>query len=297
MKIQRINIKEAIFNEPEKIDFVLQGMEAGSVGLLVSAGGTGKSMFSMALAMVLADTTKTLNYQLTSSNIRGKIGIINVEDTEKIIKNRIHHIGQYFLSKTGFKDIVIDTISENLEILSLRGYGVNFIGINEQYSAVYNQKWRDFLTKYSEDKLLVIIDTLSRVHCLNEIDNTNMKELLAIFEEISSKTGTSFLLIHHANKASLKDEDKDQDSVRGASSLVANARYLITLAPLTAKQAKDYNIDENNRKMYVKLSIPKINYTAPIEDIILKRNINYGGILEKVELNKEEKGKQNGKKY
>ena len=194
--ISRINIMNAIFNEPEPLDFVFKGLKSKTVAFLTAPGSTGKGFFSLQVAMSLADTTKTLNF-LNLFNERGRVAYISVEDDRETLINRIYNIGQNVGANTNFNMKVFEAINENLEILPMRGTGINLYGIDEKSSPEYNQAWVNWLTEVSRDKRLVILDTLSKIHKADENNNGAMSALLEVLESITEQTGTSFLILHH----------------------------------------------------------------------------------------------------
>ncbi len=50
----QINILTALSQKPENLDFVLPGLVAGTVGALVSPGGSGKSALALQIAALVA---------------------------------------------------------------------------------------------------------------------------------------------------------------------------------------------------------------------------------------------------
>jgi RecA-family ATPase len=92
-----LNITEILNTELPPIDFVFRGLKAGTVGFLTSAGGVGKSMLAMQLAISLADITKQYNlYPFTNSKTkRGKVIYLSLEDPGDILAKRLKRILSY----------------------------------------------------------------------------------------------------------------------------------------------------------------------------------------------------------
>ena len=286
----KINIVDTIFQEPENLDFILKGFEVGTIGILTGQGNTGKGFLSLMLSFAIADTTEKLNFLDLVVN-RGKVGFLTAEDKESVLKHRVHNIGQYLYRAINNDNSVINSINENFEIVSLYGTGVKVYDPNSKNDYT-TSKWINYITKFAENKKLVVIDTLRRFHTAEENSSGEMSEVLNVFEKISKKTGTAFLLIHHTNKAGAKASD-EQTSSRGSSAIIDNARYQIAMATMSKEQCAKYGIKEDDRKWYVQVDIPKANYTAPIEKKWLKRL--GGGVLEEVVL-EEVKGVNNGRR-
>jgi len=287
----KINIFDTIFQEPENLDFILKGFEAGTIGILTGQGNTGKGFLSLMLSFAIADTTEKLNFLDLIVN-RGKVGFLTAEDKESVLRYRVHNIGQYLYRAVGGDNSVISNINENLEIVSLYGTGIKIYEPNSKNNYT-TSKWISYLTRFAENKKLVVIDTLRRFHTAEENSSGEMSETLNVFEKISKKTGTAFLLIHHTNKAGTKASD-EQTSSRGSSAIIDNARYQIAMATMSKEQCVRYGIQEEDRKWYVQVDIPKANYTKPIPKKWVERI--EGGVLEEVILEEAVEGKYNGRK-
>lgn len=284
-KIQRINIIEAIYNEPKPIDFVIEGFEAGSVGILTGAGSVGKGYFALQLGFALSDTTNTLDFLGMCNEKRGKVGFITAEDSNDILYNRIHNIGQYIGGeKIGFNDSVFNAINENFEVISVRGKSPSIYTRSNDYNTKKAvNEWKNFLLAFAEDKRLLIVDTFRRFFDGDENSSGDVSEALKVFEAIADKTGCAILLTHHTNKSgSIGEKNDEQTSARGSSAIIDNARYQISLAKMSKDQAKEFGISDEERGYYLQVDVPKANYTAPIPKKWLKRQ--NGGVLDEVDI-------------
>ena len=269
MATQPLNILQIHDQELKPLDFVFLGLKTKTIGFISSAGGTGKSMLALHLAFSLADTSCKYNFEpiITRDTKRGKVTYLSLEDPQDVLEHRIKsitkHIGDYN---------TIDTISQNLFIYPLYGKDFTLYRENELNKKVY-----ETLLFLGENSRLLIIDTFRRLHDEDENNNGIMSEILKVLENVCNATGTTILLLHHQNKASLNDKNNSQTAMRGASALVDNARLVINLNTLSEKEAKEYSIQEDRRKEYVKVSYVKVNYGKPLNDFILARG--FGGTL------------------
>lgn len=285
MKIQRINIIEAIYQEPKPLDFVIEGFEAGSVGILTGAGSVGKGYFALQLGFALSDTTNTLNFLGLCNDTRGKVGFITAEDSNDVLKQRIHHIGQYIGGeKIGFRDDVFRAINENFDVISVRGKSPSIYTRSNDYNIKqWVEAWKRFLLKFANGKRLLIVDTFRRFFDGDENSSGDVSEALKVFEAIADRTGCAILLTHHTNKSgSIGEKNDEQTSARGSSAIIDNARYQISLAKMSKDQAKDFGIDDDERGYYLQVDVPKVNYTAPILKKWLKRK--KGGVLDEIDM-------------
>ena len=264
MAILPLDIVEIHKTELQPLDFVFAGLKTKTIGFISSAGGTGKSMLALHLAFSLADTSCKYNFYpiVTKETTRGKVTYLSLEDPQDVLEYRIKAITQHIEDYN-----TIDTISQNLFIYPL--YGTGFQLFNEK--GELNNKVYKNLLELGKNSRLLIIDTFRRLHNFDENNNGAMSELLSILETICNQTGTTILLLHHQNKSAINEKNNSQTAMRGASTLVDNARLVINLSTLSEKEAEKYKIQKDRRKEYVKVSYAKVNYSRPLNDFVLAR--------------------------
>ena len=88
---------------------------------------------------------------------------------------------------------------------------------------------------------LVIVDTLAQATWLNDENNNSevQRKVVMPVSQLAHHTNTAVLLIHHEGKGSeMEGENFLQFRTRGASALVAGARYQITMMPADKKSRK-----------------------------------------------------------
>jgi len=270
MAILPLNITNIYQTELQQLDFVFNGLKTKTIGFISSAGGTGKSMLALHLAFSLADTSCKYNFEpiIDKNTKRGRVTYLNLEDPQDVLEYRIKNITKHISN-----DNIIDTIGQNLFVFPL--YGTNYKLFNEK--GELNNKVYKNLLELGKNSRLLIIDTFRRLHNLDENDNGAMSELLSILETICNQTGTTILLLHHQNKSAINEKNNSQTAMRGASTLVDNARLVINLSTISEKEAEKYSIQQERRKEYVKVSYAKVNYSRPLDDFVLARG--FGGTL------------------
>jgi RecA-family ATPase len=119
---------------------------------------------------------------------------------------------------------------------------------------------------------------LSRCHTADENSNSEMSKVMSTLESIARESGTAIVLVHHTSKsmAALGRTD-EQQSARGASLLVDNARWQSYMAVMTESEAKKLKVSPADRKYHVRFGISKQNYGEPFQDQWYKRR--EGGVL------------------
>lgn len=244
-----LDIRRAFEETPPPLDFVVQGLKAGTVAILASPGGVGKSFTALELAMGVAAPgvdTQLLNLGITS---HGRVVMLNAEDPLDVLQQRIHAIGRFL------DDGAREGVQEQMTIKSLRGARPNLL----------DPKWVDAISRCCEGARLLVIDTLSRFHTGDENSNAEMGQVISHAELITERTGTSILALHHTSKAAtLNGQQSAQQSTRGASALVDNARWQSYLEVMSLKEANEHLVPDALRSHFVTFGIAKQNYGRPV---------------------------------
>lgn len=259
-----INLMHAFMETPKEPDFVLPGLVAGTVGLLTSPGGSGKSMLITEAALCVASAAANESLLRLPIDRHGPVVILNAEDPVDMIHARLHQMGKFLDTDTRH------SLVEKTVIEALYGKGRNIL----------DQKWQkellDLLIR--NNARLCVFDTLSRCHTADENSNSEMSKVMSILESIARESGTAIVLVHHTSKsmAALGRTD-EQQSARGASLLVDNARWQSYMAVMTADEAKKQKIKAEDREYHVRFGISKQNYGKPFAARWFKRH--EGGVL------------------
>lgn len=253
-----VDIARAFDQAPPPLDFIWPGFLAGTVGALVAPGATGKSFFALQAAMAVASKSADL-LQLRPAHT-GRVMYYAAEDPEIVLQHRLHAIGKHL------NELAREEVVERLQIKCV---------IGQQFNIMINYKT---VIEESKDCRLIIFDTLSRIHALDENSNSEMAQLMSMLELVAREISASVLFLHHVSKASARDGNgSDQHASRGASVLTDNARYCANLSKLSEKEAQSIGVSEEMRSFWLKLSISKQNYQKPIEDSLFRRAD--GGVL------------------
>lgn len=262
-----IDILQCFTEEPPPLDFVLPGFLSGTVGALVAPGGAGKSTFILEAAAALAAGVAGGDVLGLGIQSFGPVLYLAAEDPPAAIWHRLHALGRHFGPD------VREAVAERLTIESLLG----------EMPDLMNAGWQQAIIEGAQGKRLVILDTLTRFHTLDENDNGAMGGLVAVMEHIAKRADTTLLYLHHSSKAmAIAGRTDEQQSARGASALIDNARWCGYVSGMTKDEAKGYGIDDDERGFYCKFGISKQNYGVPFGEKWLMRG--QGGILEPVEL-------------
>lgn len=256
----RIDIAAAFATQPKPLDFVLPGMLAGTVGALVSPGGAGKSMMALQLAILVAGGADLVGFDAAISH--GRVVILAAEDPAEALEHRLHALGGHLDASQR------DLVNDSVDILPLLGYAFD----------VMSQDWYDWVLDKARGTRLLVVDTLRRIHTLDENDSGDMAGLLSQLERIVRLTGCTILFLHHSSKAAaLQGQGDVQQASRGSSVLVDNIRWQSYMATMNRDEATKYGVDEDRRGFFVRWGVSKQNYGKPISECWLQRH--EGGVL------------------
>jgi|GEM_PF-1115503 len=261
--LPRLDVGAAFAQEPPALDYVLPGYTAGSVGSIVAAGATGKSMLALQLAVHLAGGADTLALAGLAkwTPTTGRILYLSGEDPDPVLAQRLHAIGKHL------SDDERARAASNLHAAPLVGLGAR----------IDDAVWRLRIEQAATGCRLVIVDTLRRFHVSDENNGGEMAALLATIEKICLGAGTSVLFLHHVSKASALNGSGEQQASRGSSVLTDNVRWQANLATMTTVEAAAAGIADDKRRIFVRLGFTKVNYGPPIEDCWFRRGA--GGVL------------------
>ncbi|MBL4572947.1 MAG: AAA family ATPase [Gammaproteobacteria bacterium] len=284
-----VDIIAAFQTTPPQLDFIWPGFLAGTVGALIAPGATGKSFWALEAAMSVACNVPGGDLVGLSPEHTGRVVYIAGEDPIPSLTRRVHAIGKHLSPDARY------AIAYNLTIKPIIGQRFNLM--NDKHLAI--------LVEYCTNSRLLVLDTLNRIHQLDENSNSDMSRLLRSLEYVSSTTGCAILFLHHTSKGSARDGQLDQQqAARGASALIDNTRWCGFVAKMTKEEAENLSegaggqsISENRRGLFVRFGISKQNYDVTPLDRWYKRC--EGGVLLPAELMepKTSSPKRNARRY
>lgn len=285
----KVDLTDGLCNDQPPTDFVLPGLVRGTVGAIVAPGATGKSFLAGELAIEIA--LRPEHGTLLGIGMKhGQVLYIAAEDPEPIIKQRLRAISKYLTQEA------CERLHETLVIECVIGEPFDVMHVVENDKKKFTlgkSKQSDYETvldkKIQEANLndlrLLIIDTLARAHSKDENKNNEMSQVIKELERIAVKYNCAIVFLHHVSKSSARESDNSQQSARGASAIIDNARWAAFLRRYTKEEfIKDFNFTEDQAEFYAKngrfleFGVNKQNYCPPIDTGILERV--EGGVLQ-----------------
>ncbi len=254
--------------DPPKMKFSFPGFLRGTVGSLVAPGGSSKTTWAMAAAHQLAGGPDLLG--LGDTGEPGQVMYLAAEDPPDPLHEKMWNIGRFLDSRAR------DVMGENLTVVSCEGADVDIMRDGPFFESLCEvlKGWK-----------LLILDTLTCFHYLEENSASDMARVVKRLKRIAAGTGCSVLFLHHTNKtAALSGRVDEQQASRGSSVLTDNIRWQAFLEVMSKENAEKYSIGEARRKFFVRWGLSKQNYGTPVSDRWYEKAD--GGILKPVKLRK-----------
>jgi RecA-family ATPase len=254
----------------------------GKVAILAAAGGVGKTMACVQLALAVATGRKWLatvggvgGFTVAPEGAGRVLLALGEEDVEEV-RRRIYHAGLAMGLTADEHKLARDRIVA----LPLAGHHVAFTDAAGQETAAATQLREKMQGVDVDGWRLVIFDPLSRFAGPDaEVDNSAATRFIETAETFCKLPGapTVFIVHHSAQAGRGKDRPKDRDAShvsRGATGITDGARWVAAL-----DDERVEGVDEHLRRLAV-LEVVKNNY-APWrhERITLRRNADHGGAL------------------
>lgn len=268
-----LDVAAALSAPPPTLDFVLPGLLAGTMGVLVSPGGAGKSLLALELAVSIA-AGRDIWHVAGGDPTPGPALVVSAEDPAVILARRLHALNDSALDPFDQPDVL-----DRLRIKAVHGRSFS-LGSWDGSAFTPSADLHVLEREIAELRpRLIVFDTLNR--CLAGIpenDNAAMGRIVSEIERIIAPTGTAALVLHHTSKATaLSGLGDQQQAARGAGAITDNARFQLNLVTMTKEDAEARGIPDEERRSWVRAIVTKANYSAPPPDRWLKREI--GGVL------------------
>jgi phage/plasmid primase-like uncharacterized protein len=251
-----------------KIDYVLPGLERGSVGMIVGPGSVGKTFLALELCASVALGLSLARLQdVFHEKGDGRTCLLLGEDSVDQISNRLHSMRGHF----PLDDRQVQRLDERMLVLSRLGQEMTLVDSSNH--SVAETAFVEHLRHLCWGRRLTVIDPLVRLHNGDENDNTAASRLMMVITRIAKETNCSIVLLHHVGKG---DRD-DWAAARGASAFNTSARWQLNIRNMNKTEAEELKVDPAQMKDYVRCTGAKMNYGPGIDHFWLRRA--EGGVL------------------
>jgi hypothetical protein len=217
----------------------------GFLSSLVAPGAAGKTALRVLQLLALAVARNLTNQHVF---MRCRVLLLSFEDGRDELRRRVlaallHHK----INRNELKGWFYYATPKGIKLAELKD-GSRQRGQLEQWL-------RDKIEQLKPD--IVCLDPFVKTHALGENDNSAMDfvcELLATFADDCNIAVDS---PHHARKGAVTPGDADIG--RGGSSIRDAGRLVYTLTSMSEDEAKQFNVEQTDRRFYVRLDSAKVN--------------------------------------
>ncbi len=276
-----LNLEAILSEPPPPLDFVLPGILAGTMAVLVSPGGAGKSMLALGLAACVA-AGRSMWGLLPHDPEAGPVLLLSAEDPKAILAHRLHALVNVPGANISLGND--ELFRRNFRVKAVQGTNFGFgtwSPAGFQPSAAFEVLRREVLELRPR---LVVLDTLNR--CLAGIpenDNAAQGRIVSELEAMVAPVGAACLVLHHVSKGAAREGQGDeQQAARGAGAITDNARWQSNLVGLSKDEALAHGIADEERRRWIRWVVSKSNYAAPPPERWLFREA--GGVLRACDL-------------
>lgn len=225
-------------------------MLSGYTHMLAAPGGSGKSLFTLQVAIALATGEPWGDFK---PRRKARSLIINVEDDIHEQRRRLAAARRVMGVPTeqlrGMVHLVTDTD------------GIIVAGFDEARRVMVAKPIVPVLVDYIRRNEIdvLIVDPFTETFEGDENDNSEVKWAMRVWrDEIARATGCVVYLVHHTTKYAANGAG-DANVVRGAGAIVNSTRISATLMPMTQDEASAMGIEEPDRHLYVRYDDAKAN--------------------------------------
>lgn len=204
---------EEILASPEELEWCIQDLlPAGRIGIISGDGGVGKTWLIIDLALAVAQGKPWLGLFQTT---QGPVLIVDEESGSALFAQRLRLLG----------------VSAGAEIpLSVDSFS------SPQLETAQGQAWLRRAIRQRSAKL-AIIDSLVRVHGLEENDANQMRRLTGALADIARSEQCSIVATHHSRKKTMHSNDPSQ-TLRGSGELRAGIDMHLVISGKIGRGAK-----------------------------------------------------------
>lgn len=221
------------------------------VSSLVGPGAAGKTAIRIAQLLSLA-----VGRSLTGEHVfqKCRVLIVCLEDDDAELRRRLRAAMLYY-------DITQADLVGWLYIVTPAKKGwkiagtVNGVHVEQELS-------RRLEASIRERKIdIVSLDPMVKLHAVDENSNNALDFVVTILTRIAVEHDCAVDVPHHVSKGAASAGNADR--ARGGSAAVDGFRLAYTLWPMSEKEAESFGIDENLRRVLVRMDSAKVNLAAP----------------------------------
>jgi hypothetical protein len=246
---------------PPAVRFLLEGLlPLGEPAILAAKSNAGKSL--IALQVSIATATGRGLWGLHGAPAPLQVLFLEMEDSKEELQRRLQRAVDLFREETDWGPADDEMLRANLHFLTPRWKSQQPKNLVAMTPFLLGKAAA--LTRDGAQLGLLVLDTFAALSPGKEVDAETHAPFWASCFNIRDTTGAALLVCHHYRKMS--DglglyERLSFDQVRGSTAIVAGARAVLQVEPLSPKEAARVGLDEERAAAgnYLALGLTKFN--------------------------------------
>jgi hypothetical protein len=217
---------------------------------VIGAGGSGKTALRYAQALSLATGRK-----LTDEHVfqRCRVLIVSLEDDANELRRRIRAARLHY-------KIPLSEVRGWLFLAAPGAKAGKLMTTDERRRAVIGKLGANLEATIIARKIdLVMLDPFVKSHSVEENLNSAIDGVAQMLTDLATKHNIAVDAPHHVRKGQM--EAGDAEAGRGASALIAAARLVYTVLPMSTEEAQAFGIKPEDRRDHIRVDSGKVNIT------------------------------------
>lgn len=215
--------------EPVLVEFAVGKLiQAGKVGALVAAGGTGKTTLLLNLALCHATGREFLGMRVT----RGTFVLLSADDPQEDLDAALALV----VKAAKLTQAELDAVRQKVRVISLQGMtGLRTFTVNVGGTAAPTglEEYLLFALEDIPDLVGVALDTLRHFAGGKTVDEDVITTTIAGATAVANATGAYVVIPHHTGKQNYRDSVADMYCGSGSAAIADNARFVLLLQAAT----------------------------------------------------------------
>jgi AAA domain len=225
----------------------------GNLTLKIAPPGVGKSTLGIEQAVAIVTGRPITDQEVHEQT---KVWIYNNEDDADELKRRLAAVLQHW-------DIPLDEVRGRLALNSGADRPL-LVAKVDRAGTVIRMPDVDACIEHIRAHQIgaFIVDPFVETHEVTENSNEQIKAVAVLFREIARAGNCAVVLVHHTAKPPQGSSDGHAGNLntsRGASALAGVARIVHTLFSMSARDAEQHGVDDEERHLFVRLDDAKAN--------------------------------------
>lgn len=235
--------------EPPPIDWVLPGLPARQVGLLVGSDGCRKTVFALQAALGVAGGLPIAGGALDAPSSRGRVVALLGEDDLDDYHRAVANL-RISLVERGGSAARIDDALEQIDIVALGAVRVPLLRAGRQADEPLETEWVGAIRERLDGARLAILDPLVMFHSLSESDNGHLDVFMRLLIRLAQGCGGgSILAVHHTSQDGLLNARDDHQAGRGGTALASAARAVWVIRRPSEQECERAGIDHRTSRV------------------------------------------------